>query len=123
MSGSLNGIIQTTILWAGYFTLGLLLVGVARSFMKAEDTWRDFFSDHTSGPHHLSRYVLLFGTVIMAIRFLMAVIGAESTEIESRLKEAMQVFKWLDIETLGAAYLISKVTEGQILTLFGRKRS
>jgi hypothetical protein len=126
MYGSLNGIIQTGILWAGYFTLGLLFVDVAHSFMEVEDAWGDFFSDYTSGPHHMSRYILLFGTVILATRFLMAVIGAETTEIESGVKSAMQVFKWLNIETLaggsGAAYLMSKVTEGQILSLFGRKR-
>jgi hypothetical protein len=57
----------------------------------------------------------------------MAVMGDEPGDMTTRIESAMQVYKWLDIETLaggsGDAYLMSKVTEGQILTLFGRKRS
>jgi len=127
MSNLLIEIIPAGIQWAGYITLGLIAVGVARSLMSAEDVWGGFFSESTNGNPHLSRYILFFGTVIVAIRFLMAVIGDEPGNMTTRIEAAMQVYKWLDIETLaggsGAAYLMSKVTEGQILTLFGRKRS
>jgi len=120
-------LIPTGILWGGCLTLGLIFLVVARSFMSAEDAWGSFFSEVADGTPHLSRYVLLFGTVIVAIRFLIAVIGADPCNVASRVKGAMEVYDWLDIDVLaggsGAAYLMSKVTEGQILTLFGRKRS
>jgi hypothetical protein len=119
--------IPTGLLWGGYLTLGLIVVGVVRALMRDEDVWGGFFSEVSNGTPHLSRYILLFGTVIVAIRFLIAVIGAEPGDMTSRVRAAMQVYDWLDIETLaggsGAAYLMSKVTEGQILTLFGRKGS
>ena len=119
--------IPTGIIWAGCLTLGLIFVVVARSLMSAEDAWGSLFSGVTEGTHHLSRYVLLFGTVIVAVRFLIAVIGAEPENVASRVGAAMEVYDWLDIDVLaggsGAAYLMSKVTEGQILTLFGRKHS
>lgn len=127
MLKSLIEFIPTGIQWAGYLTLGLIVVGVMRSLMRAEDVWGSFFSEVTDGSPHLSRYILLFGTVIVAIRFLIAVIGAEPGDMTSRVRAAMQVYEWLDIDILaggsGAAYLMSKVTEGQILTLFGQKRS
>jgi hypothetical protein len=119
--------ISTGILWAGYLTLGLIVVVVARSFISAEDEWGNFFSEVTDGTPHLSRYVLLFGTVIVAIRFLVAVIGAGKDNMAERVDAAMRVYEWLDIDILaggsGAAYLMSKVTDGRILTLFGRKHS
>ena len=127
MTALLHAISHTAILWAAFLTLGMLFASAARSVMGVEDVWGDLFSEYSSGPHHLSRYILFFGTVLLAIRFLMAVIGAGAgaTDIGSRVKEAMQVYDWLDIETLaggsGAAYLMSKVTAGQILRLFGRK--
>jgi hypothetical protein len=125
MIALLHAISHTAILWAAFFMLGMLFVSVARSFKEAEDVWGDLFAEYASGPHQLSRYILFFGTLLLAVRFLMAVVGASAADIESRVNKAMQVYQWLDIETIaggsGAAYLMSKVTAGQILTLFGRK--
>ncbi|GAB6904596.1 hypothetical protein DESC_740068 [Desulfosarcina cetonica] len=125
MFDQLITMIQSATLWAGYTTLGLFAVAVGRAFMDAEDRWGCFFTTHPGGPHHLSRYVLLFGTLILAARYLFAVIGSDPGTLAEKVKAAMQVYDWLDIDTLaggsGAAYLMAKVTDGDILKLFGRK--
>jgi hypothetical protein len=126
MDGSIVEVASRGIIWAGHIFLGALFLSVMVKPLGAQDSWGDFFSDNVAGSHHLARYVLFFGTLILAVRFLVAVLEADPLYLAEDIKEAMQLYKRLDVEAVaggyGAAYLLAKVTNGQILTLFGRRR-
>jgi hypothetical protein len=117
-------VIPKEILWAGYIYLGLLFLGILRTLLDTPYAFGDIFSESPGGSHHLARYALFFGSLVLSIKFLITILGADSAE---QVNAAVEVFKKFNVgEAAGAssaAYLLAKVTNGQILTLFGRRRS
>jgi hypothetical protein len=126
MDGSTVDIITATIIWAGYIFLSALLLCLARNIVESQSSWGDLFAERPGESHHLARYVLFFGTIILAAKFLFAVVNAESFYLTDEVQQAMQLSEGFDVEALvggyGAAYLMAKVTDGQILSLFGRRQ-
>lgn len=127
----LNAIVfPKAILWAGYIYLGLLFLAVLRNLLDAERAWSHFFSDDLLGNRHLSRYVLFFGSLALAIKFLLGVLSASSKDFDGFMAEmeaVNQIIHGFNLDEAvgasGVAYLLSKVTNGQILTLFGKRGS
>lgn len=111
------------ILWAGYISLGLLFLGVLRALLDSPNTLGDLFAGEQKGGPHLARYVLAFGTLALAVKFLAGVLSAGSIQ---EIKDSVQLIGGLDVKDAagasGLAYLLAKVTNGNILTLFGRRR-
>ena len=110
-------------LWAGYAFLGLLFVGVLYTLLDSPNTLGNLFAQEEKGGHHLARYVLAFGALALAVKFLVGVLTASSIQ---EIKDAGQLIGGLDVKDAaggsGVAYLLAKVTDGKILTLFGRRR-
>jgi hypothetical protein len=109
-------------LLAGYAFLGALFAAFLRAMFASQFSWGRLFEEGPGKPHHLSRYALLFGTLILSLKFL---IGVLSHETADDIKNAAQLVGGLDINTYagfsGIAYLLGKSTDGNILSLFGRK--
>jgi hypothetical protein len=115
--------ITSLILWAGYAFLGAFLSVFIRAIFTSEvKNWGGLFEEGLDKSHHLSRYALLFGTLILSLKFLIGVLGFESAE---DIKNAAKLVGNFDINAYagasGIAYLLSKSTGGNILSLFGRK--
>jgi hypothetical protein len=110
------------ILWSGYVFLGLLFLGVLRTLLETPIAWENLFSESQGESHHLTRYVLVFGTLALAVKFLAGVLTADSIQ---EIEGAVQLIRGLGIEEAagasGLAYLMAKVTNGNILALFGRR--
>lgn len=110
-------------LWAGYAFLGLMLIGVLRPLLDSPKMVGDLFAEEEKGGHHFARYVLAFGALALAVKFLVGVLTASSIQ---EIKDAGQLIGGLDVKDAaggsGVAYLLAKVTDGKILTLFGRRR-
>lgn len=117
-------VIPQAILWGGYLFLGILFLGIMRTLLDDSVAWGNLFNERPGEPHHLSRYVLLWGTLFLAVKFLVGILTADSIQ---KIQDAVQLTKGLDVEEAAGAssvaYLLAKVTNGQILTLFGRRRS
>lgn len=115
-------VIPKGILWAGYIYLGLLFLGILRTLLYTPYALGDIFSESPGGSHHLARYALFFGSLALSMKFLITILGADSVE---QINAAVELFKKFNVgEAAGAssaAYLLAKVTNGQILTLFGRR--
>jgi hypothetical protein len=111
------------ILLAGYVFLGLLFFRVLCALLETPDALGDLFAGCAEGSHHLSRYLLTFGPMVLAVKFLGGILTGDSIE---DVRAAVQFSGWIDIEEVtgafSVAYLLAKVTNGQILTLFGRRR-
>jgi len=109
-------------LLAGYAFLGALFAAFLRAMSAGQFNWGRLFEEGPGKPHHLSRYALLFGTLILSLKFL---IGILSYETADDIKNATQLVAGLDINAYaglsGIAYLLGKSTDGNILSLFGRK--
>lgn len=116
--------IDQGILWAGYVFLGLLFLGVLRTLLESPIAWENLFAESQGESHHLTRYVLVFGTLALAVKFLAGVLTADSIK---KIEDAVQLIRGLGVEEVagasGVAYLLAKVTNGNILTLFGWRRS
>jgi hypothetical protein len=130
MLNELLNVIPKGILWAGYAYLGLLFFGILRTLLDTPYSAGDFFSENPGGTHHLARYVIFFGTMFLALKFLINVFRAESVDfvaLKEELHGSLKLIQEFDVKEAagasGVAYLLSKVTNGQILTLFGRRRS
>jgi hypothetical protein len=110
-------------LWAGYAFLGLLFIGVLYTLLDSPNTLGNLFAEEEKRGHHLARYILAFGTLTLALKFLVGVLTACSIQ---QIKDAGQLIGGLDVKDAaggsGVAYLLAKVTDGKILTLFGRRR-
>jgi hypothetical protein len=124
MLNELLNVIPKGILWAGYAYLGLLFFGILRTLLDTPYSAGDFFSERPGGKHHLARYVIFFGSLAMAVKFLVAVLRADSI---NEINAAFQLLEGFDVQEAagasGVAYLLAKVTNGRILSLFGRRRS
>ena len=111
------------ILLAGYVFLGLLFVRVLCVLLETSGALGNLFADRTGGTHHPSRYLLTFGSLVLVVKFLGGILTADSIE---EIRAAVEFSGWIDIEeatgVFSVAYLLAKVTDGQILTLFGRRR-
>jgi hypothetical protein len=123
MFEALVNLIPQGILLTGYIFLGLLFVSILCALLETPDALGNLFADRFGGSHHLSRYILTFGTLVLVIKFLAGILTADSIE---EIRAAVQFSEWIDIEeamdAFSVAYLLAKVTNGQILTLFGRRR-
>lgn len=123
MFESLVNLIPQGILLAGYVFLGLLFVRILCALLETPDLLGNLFADRFGGTHHVSRYLLTFGPLMLAVKFLGGILTADSIE---EVRAAVQFSGWIDIEeatgAFSVAYLLAKVTNGQILTLFGRRR-
>jgi len=126
------GLLKTlpaAILWAGWTFLIAFFLVVLWNLLRTIDDWGGLFVERPGERPHLSRYLLLFGSVILALNFLVSVIRAYPAQATRQLRTAFQVMSGLDVgETVAVgitsvAYLLARVTNGQILTLFGRSRS
>ena len=110
-------------LWAGYAFLGLLFLGVLSALFNSPKSLGDLFAKEEKRGHHLARYILAFGTLILALKFLVGVLTACSIQ---EIKEAAELIGRLDVQDAagasGVVYLLAKITDGNILTLFGRRR-
>lgn len=123
MFQSFISLIPQGILLAGYIFLGLLFVRVLCALLETPDLLGNLFADRSGGSHHVSRYLLTFGPLVLAVKFLGGILTANSME---EFRSAIHFSGWIDIEeatgAFSVAYLLAKVTNGQILTLFGRRR-
>lgn len=119
MYATITSMIQVT----GYAFLGALLALVLRAMFAGQVNWGELFEEGPEKPHHLSRYAMLFGTLILSIKFMLGVLSYESVE---DIKKAAQLVGGFDINAYagvsGIAYLLGKSTDGNILSLFGRRR-
>lgn len=108
--------------WVGYTFLGFLLLVLFRNLQIEPVPWNDLFTNRRGRPNHLSRYLLLFGSLAFALKFLIAVLAADDP---AEIRAAIQLFGDINIEAFtgvsGTAYLLSKITDGKILTLFGKE--
>jgi hypothetical protein len=115
--------ITTMIQWIGYAFLGALFALILRDMFASQVNWGTLFEEGPEKSHHLSRYALLFGTLILSLKFLLGILSYESAE---DIKNAVQLVGGFDINAYagvsGFAYLLGKSTEGNILSLFGRRR-
>lgn len=118
----MNEFIVDAILTMGYGFLTLLLFIFLRALLIEQVDWGDFFSNNAGESHHLSRYVVVFGTMLFAFKFLFTVINAENP---NDITSAYQFTDSLDLNAItggsGAAYLLGKATNGDILSLFGKR--
>jgi hypothetical protein len=117
--------IPPAILWAGWTFIASIFLLVLWNLLQTVDDWGGLFVQRIGDPPHLSRYLLFFGSVILALRFLITVIRADEQTTTAAIKEAFQLVSRLDMGAAGissVAYLLAKVTDGNILDLFGRRR-
>ncbi|MGD8256449.1 MAG: hypothetical protein PVG70_17990 [Desulfobacterales bacterium] len=107
--------------WVGYAFLGFLFLVLLRNLQIESVPWNDLFTNRRGRPNHLSRYLLLFGSLAFALKFLIAVLAADDP---GEIQAAIQLFGNINIEAFtgvsGTAYLLSKITGGRILTMFGK---
>jgi hypothetical protein len=118
--------VSPAILWAGWAFIAAIFLLVLWNLLQTVDDWGGLFVQRIGDPPHLSRYLLFFGSVILSLRFLIAMIRADEQTTTAAIKEAFQFLSGLDTTGVAGissvAYLLSKVTDGKILTLFGRRQ-
>ena len=94
------------ILLAGYVFLGLLSLGVLHTLLETPIAWGNLFTESQGESHHLTRYVLVFGTLALAVKFLTGVLTADSIQ---KIEDTVQLIKGLGVEEAagasGVAYL------------------
>lgn len=114
--------ITSLTLLAGYAFLGALFAAFLRAMSASQMKWGNLFEEGPRKHHHLSRYALLFGTLVLSLKFLVGILNYETAE---DIKNAAQLAGGLDINAFaglsGISYLLGKSTDGNILSLFGRK--
>jgi hypothetical protein len=118
--------VPSAIIWAAWMFLAAMFLLVLWNLLKTIDDWGRLFVQKVGDSPHVSRYLLLFGTAILAARFLIAVIKAEDHNTAKTIQDAFRLVSGLDMTSAAGAssvvYLLSKVSNGQILTLFGRRK-
>ncbi len=114
-----TGWLAKAILGAGCVFVGGLFIVVLNNLLSRPLAWRDLFSERPGGPPNLARYLLVFGNLFLALQFLVMVLKGQAAD-------AMKFVEGLNLDALtgasGGAYLLSKVTNGDILSLLGRRR-
>lgn len=114
-------VVCTLTLGAGYAFLGAFVLTLLYAFLNKPIAWRDMFSESPGEPQHVSRYAVFLGTVWLAARFLSAVLAQPHN-----VGDALKIFDGFDMKdavgTSSAAYLLAKVSNGQILSLFGKSQ-
>ena len=104
-------------LWAGYAFIGALSLTLATALLSGSLAWRDLFRAGPGEPQHASHYLVVFGTLWLAARFLSALLTQPGD-----VRAAVQIFDGFDakdaVGTSSALFLLAKVTNGQILSLF-----
>jgi len=113
-------LVERILLGAGYAFLGGLLFVIMQSVFSRPTAWRNLFSEYPGGPPHVARYLLVAANLYLAIKFLVMVFEGQSAG-------AVNLLEGLDLDALtgasGGAYLLSKLTNGDIFSLFGRRRA
>ena len=116
-------IIPEMILWSGYAVIAALLALVIRNLHRTVDNWGDLFVQRMGDSPHLSRYSLLLLSIVFAARFVLAVLRSDEKDMADTIEQAFSLdFGFGMTEATGAtgvAYLLSKVTDGNIFSLFG----
>ena len=102
------------------FAIGMLRACLGRGF-----AWGDLFRDKPGDSTHPARYLLVFGTIYLALEFLIHILKDDiigATALLNFAGDATKEGSFLPAGgtgIAGAAYLLAKISNGNILSLFG----
>ena len=96
------------VLWAGYVLPGMLLLLILYRVLEAPDMLGNLFR-FEEGPEkeaHLSRYLLVFGSIFLAARFLYGVLSSDASDpwqLARDVQDTLKFTKGLDMEEAAGA--------------------
>ena len=102
-----------------------LAFGILRGCLRRGFNWGDLFREGSGGSQHPARYLLVFGTVYLALGFLIHVLEGDLPGATAFLDFAGDADKNGSFLPAGGtgiasvAYLLAKVSNGNIFGLFG----